>query len=100
MTLWASALHIAVGEEAVAAVAEGQGHSVLIDIAFILEGAEEVMDCLGMVLRPGRGEQVKGDAQPLPAVEELLMIAAYTLLRAYPLPFSGDGNRCSMLVTP
>jgi len=90
--------HVAIGQETAIVGAVGQGHTLLIDMALVQEGQEDILSDAGVVLGAGGRVQVEGYAQALPAVEELLVKLGGHFLGRSPLLFGADGDRGAVLV--
>ena len=71
----ADALDVTVGQEPGAAGAVGQQHGVGVDVVLFLETLEDVLHHPPVVVGVRGGEQVKGDAQALPGIQKLRVIA-------------------------
>ena len=61
---------------------------------------ENILRHLGMVLGAGSGEQVEGNTQLLPAVEELCLVKTGYLRRGLAFLFGFNGYRGAVLVRP
>ena len=90
------ALDVPVGQEAVAARAVRQQHGVRVDVPLFLQPQEKVLHDLLVVRGVGGGEQVERDAQPLPGVEELGMVALQHFLRFHAFLVGADGDGRAM----
>ena len=75
LAVGAGALDVAVGQVAVAMGAVGQHHVVGIDVALVMEGRENFVNYLLVVLGLGVGKQVEGNAQLLPRFQEHAVVA-------------------------
>ena len=58
------ALYVAIGEKAVVLGAIEHEHLVSIDVSLLQELEKDALRCLTMVVRPGRREEIHGDAEP------------------------------------
>ena len=92
--------HVAVGEEPLTAGAIRLGHRVLVDIVLLKQGEEDVLDDLGVISRAGTGEQIKRNTQLFHILHMFPVESIDNSLRRSFLIFSGNGNRCTMFVTP
>ncbi len=62
----AGAFHVPVGQETLAFGAVGLGDGLLVDVAFLQQGEENIVSYLSVVGGAGGGEQIPGDAQLAP----------------------------------
>ena len=88
----AGSLHVAVGQEPVAAGAVGQQHGVGVDVVLLQEALEDALHHPLVVLGVGGGEEVEGDAQALPRIEELGVVAVQDDLGIDALLVGADGD--------
>ncbi len=70
----ADTFHVAVGQEALAFRAVELRYRLFIQIASLQQPQENVLGDGGVVGSASGGEEVEGDAQPLPAIEELALV--------------------------
>src|SRR3972149_6207461 len=94
----AGALDVAVREEAVVLRAVGEGHRSRVDVVALQQAEEDVLGGAGVVLRAGGGEQIEGDAEALPGIEELGVEAAGEAVRRQPFGLGADGYGRAVLV--
>ena len=99
VTIRTRPLQIAVRQETLAFGAISLQHFVFVDVALLEQSQEHIMSNLSMVGSVSSGEQIEGDAQFPPAIEELSVVFVRYLLWGGRFLFSTNGNWRSVLVT-
>ena len=93
-------LDIAIGHKPLAFGAVCLEHGISIEKTLVQQCKENIMDDIGVVCCAGAGKQVEGNAQFIPALEELLVIFRSYFPGSSILLLGTKRNRRSMLVTP
>ena len=90
--------NVAVGEVAVTAGAVGEHHPIFVDVLLGKKVQEDILHDLLVVRSTGRGEEVEGDAHPVPGLEEEGLELVHDLLGGYAFFLGAEGNWGAVLV--
>ena len=98
LAIGAGPLHVPVGQVADTLGAVGQQHVGGVDVALVVQRLENVVDHFLVVRGVGGGEQVEGDAQLLPGLQEHGVVAFHHFLGgdAFLVRPDGDGGAVSV----
>ena len=97
-TVGACAGDVTVRQEALVLLAEEEGRGVLVEVALLPQLLEDLLHRLPMIVRGGASKEIVADAQPVPGLQELLVVTSGNVRRRDALLLRAHCDRRAMLV--